>query len=149
MSHIVIGSASFAVYQRAPRARTEPWQDGWAFGIGLFLALEGVWGFVAGDVLGVMRLNGISASTALALAVAGVIASARGHGRGFNLVVGAIFGGFGVLDLVPAIHTSHVGFLGVNDATRIVHLVLAGAALAVSVLPGLQARVPEAMEVTR
>ena len=102
-----------------------------------------------GDVLGFMRLNGISASTALALGLAGVVASARGHGRGFNLVFGAIFGGFGVLDLVPAIHASHVGFLGVNGATQIVHFVLAGAALAVSVLPGVPARVPETVEVTR
>lgn len=65
-------------------------QDGFAVGLGLFLAAVGTRGLSRERVLGLVGMNNLHAVEHIAVGVAGVLAGARRRGKSYAGVVGVV-----------------------------------------------------------
>lgn len=100
-----------------------------ALGVGLLLAVEGVWGLFSPVVFGVLSTNLTHALIHLSLAAFGIWASFNHHARGFSLFLGWLLLAVGVLRFVPVLGGLIVSLLNVNPAVAMVNVIVGSAAL--------------------
>ena len=100
--------------------------------IGVFLLIEGVWGFFSPVVFGVLTTNVLHACIHVALGLLGLYTGMKGGARSYSLYLGILLIIVGIMRFVPVLSDIVVTELNVNQAVAIFNIVVGAVAVMVS-----------------
>lgn len=100
--------------------------------LGIFLLIEGAWGFYDPVVFGILTTNHLHASIHLILGAVAFWSLAAGNSRGFLFFLGTLLATVGVLWFVPGPSALVVSLFAVNKAVAILNIAVGAVALLVA-----------------
>ena len=100
--------------------------------IGVFLLIEGVWGFFSPVVFGVLTTNVLHACIHVALGLLGLYTGMKGGARSYSLYLGILLIAVGIMRFLPVLGDITVSLLNVNQAVAIFNIVVGAVAVMVS-----------------
>ena len=100
--------------------------------IGVFLLIEGVWGFFSPVVFGVLTTNALHACIHVVLGLLGLYTGMKGGARSYSLYLGILLIAVGIMRFLPVLGDITVSLLNVNQAVAIFNVVVGAVAVMVS-----------------
>ena len=107
-----------------------------AFVVGVFLVIEGLWGLFSPVVFGALTTSILHSVMHFVLGLAGIATGMQSRPSGFLIFLGVLLLTVGVMRFMPDTSAFVVRTLAVNQPVAMVHIVVGGVALAL----GLAAR---------
>ncbi|MGI8431755.1 MAG: DUF4383 domain-containing protein [Chthoniobacterales bacterium] len=110
--------------------------NAFAIVIGIFLLIEGIWGFFNPVVFGVLSTNSTHATIHVVLGLLAIFLGMRRAARGFCIFLGLLLLAVGILRFVPGPDELTVRFFNVNYAVAWLNIVVGAISLLLALVAG-------------
>jgi uncharacterized membrane protein len=98
--------------------------NGFAFLLGLFLLIEGIWGLSSEVVFGIFTTNTTHAVIHLALGLIAIVLGVRKKARSFCIFLGLLLAIVGILRFIPGADSLVIKILNVNEAVAYLNIAI-------------------------